>query len=152
MTPRRPSRVGLLDVNLLIALAWPNHTHHDRARDWFRRHHRNGWATTPFTEAGFVRVSSNRAAVETATTPHLALQLLARMTAIAGHRFWVDDLTLVTGASGDSELITSYPDVTDAHLLAIAERHHGRLVTLDARIARLVGDRDPAVLDVQQPG
>ena len=27
--------IALPDVNVLIALAWPNHVHHDAARSWF---------------------------------------------------------------------------------------------------------------------
>ena len=30
------SRVGLLDVNVLIALFDPDHVHHEIAHDWFR--------------------------------------------------------------------------------------------------------------------
>lgn len=143
-------RCALLDVNVLIALAWPNHVHHAPARQWFARHHRDGWATTPVSESGFVRVSSNRAAIATATTPALAMQLLAGMTALQGHEFWADDVTIVTGGRGDASLIISHRDVTDAHLLALAERHGGRLVTFDARISRLLGARDPGLLDVQK--
>ena len=74
-------RTALLDVNVLIALAWPNHAHHGAAHRWFDDAGRAGWATTPFTESGFVRVSSNRAAIPTATSPALALELLtARMS------------------------------------------------------------------------
>jgi predicted nucleic acid-binding protein len=29
--------ITLLDVNVLIALAWPNHVHHGIARNWFRK-------------------------------------------------------------------------------------------------------------------
>jgi predicted nucleic acid-binding protein len=32
----------LLDVNVLIALAWPNHVHHDLAQTWFERNRRHG--------------------------------------------------------------------------------------------------------------
>ena len=27
--------VALLDVNVLVALAWPNHVHHTQAHRWF---------------------------------------------------------------------------------------------------------------------
>ena len=27
---------ALLDVDVLVALAWPNHVHHDPARAWFK--------------------------------------------------------------------------------------------------------------------
>ena len=47
--------IALLDVNTLIALAWPNHSHHVAAHNWFATW-KGGWATTPFTEVGFVRV------------------------------------------------------------------------------------------------
>lgn len=52
---------ALLDVNLLVALAWPNHVHHQAALGWFQRNQAAGWATCPLTESGFVRVSSNSA-------------------------------------------------------------------------------------------
>lgn len=141
----------MLDVNVLVALAWPNHVHHVLARRWFDRHHREGWATTPVTELGFVRVSSNRSAIAGATTPAIAMELLRRLVSRAGHEFWVDDLRLVA-PEGPSELISSHREVTDTHLLCLAERWGGRLVTFDAGIARLLGDRDPASLDVQSAG
>lgn len=146
MTARRLRRGALLDVNVLIALAWPNHTHHQAAREWFDDNHRRGWATTPMTESGFVRVSSNRAAIATATSPKLAIELLVAMTALAGHEFWPDDLALVTGGLGNSDLIARHGDVTDAHLLALAERHNGAVITFDAGLRRLLGDRPAALL------
>ena len=36
---------GLLDVNVLLALAWPTHQHHGAAHQWFRQESRHGWAT-----------------------------------------------------------------------------------------------------------
>lgn len=143
------ARCALLDVNVLIALAWPNHTHHRTAHTWFEHHQQAQWATTAVTETGFVRVSSNRAAIAAATSPQLAIELLAAMTALGGHEFWVDDVPLVSAGSVDDGLITSHLAVTDAHLLALAERHGGTLVTFDKRIARLLGTHDPAVLSIQ---
>lgn len=148
MTPERVARPALLDVNVLIALAWPNHIHHPAAKAWFERHHRDGWATTPVSEAGFVRVSSNRAAMQPSTTPALAMELLGEMVRVEGHEFWVDDIPVVTGGRGDSSLIGSHRHVTDGHLVALAERHGGRLMTFDSRITRLLGDRDAALVDV----
>ncbi|MGH9896422.1 MAG: type II toxin-antitoxin system VapC family toxin, partial [bacterium] len=51
--------IGLLDFNVLVALAWPNHVHHQAAVKWFLTNQSGGWATSPLTESGFVRVSSN---------------------------------------------------------------------------------------------
>jgi uncharacterized protein len=47
----------LLDVNLLMALLWENHEHHQIARRWFRGF--ANFATCPVSQLGFARVSSH---------------------------------------------------------------------------------------------
>jgi uncharacterized protein len=37
--------IQLLDLNLLIALAWPSHVHHPQAHAWFADRAPSGWAT-----------------------------------------------------------------------------------------------------------
>jgi toxin-antitoxin system PIN domain toxin len=129
---------ALLDVNVLVALAWRNHIHHAETREWFDQNAPSGWATTPTTEVGFVRVSSNRAAMRTRTTPATAITMLTRLTALADHVFWPDSVRHVTADWLDRERVVGYHQVSDAHLLAVAAANHGRLVTLDGRIAQLV--------------
>lgn len=129
----------LLDVNVLVALAWPNHVHHAIALDWFHgRRGEEGWATCPITQNGFVRVSSNHRALPEARTPREALQLLGRITALPGHVFWVDDIGLDDSPFLDPARLVGYRQVTDAHLLAIALRHGGRLATLDRAVSALL--------------
>ncbi len=136
----------LLDVNLLVSLAWPNHVHHQWARKWFRATKGRRWATTPVTESGFIRVSSNRAAIPTAVSPGDALIMLERLRRVPGHVFLPDDIEGVVGNGLiDGQLVLSYRHVTDAHLLAVARRHGGCLATLDRGIAHLAGQ---AVKDV----
>jgi len=48
--------VHLLDVNVLIALGWPNHKHHASAHRWFSSIAAGGWATCPLTQCAFVRI------------------------------------------------------------------------------------------------
>ncbi len=141
-------RTALLDVNVLVALAWPNHAHHAAAHRWFDGKGRTTWATTPFTESGFVRVSSNRSAIPNATSPFLALELLTAMTGLDGHEFWVDDVAMVTAGQGDATAIRTHRDVTDAHLLALAERYEGALVTFDKHLPRLLGARPAELISV----
>lgn len=131
---------ALLDVNVLIALGWPNHAHHARARLWFRGHSAKGWATTPVTELGFVRISSNRKVMQVSTTPRIAMRQLAALTALEGHEFWPDDVRLVVGVGGDDGTVHTHRDVTDRHLIALAAGHGGRLVTFDARLHELAPD------------
>lgn len=47
----------LLDVNLLMALLWENHEHHQVARAWL--HGVTDFATCPVSQLGFTRVSSH---------------------------------------------------------------------------------------------
>lgn len=138
MSARRPVGPALLDVNVLIALAWPNHEGHSAARAWFDRESRRGWATSPVTETGFVRVSSNRGALATATTPRRAVDLLEQLTAMPGHAFWDDSVPLVTGGRVDLSELRGHRQVTDAHLVALCIANHGRLVTFDQAITDLV--------------
>jgi len=143
--------IPLLDVNVLVALAWPNHVHHRLARAWFEAQHAAGWATCPLTETGFVRISSNPRVVDEARTPAEAIVLLQRMLQVAGHRFWADDVS-VTQFSPETVRIHGYRQVMDAHLLALARRNGGRLATFDRRVADLLprdADRERHVLILQ---
>ncbi|HVH26005.1 MAG TPA: TA system VapC family ribonuclease toxin [Vicinamibacterales bacterium] len=130
--------VGLLDVNVLVALAWPNHIHHGVALDWFHGRARDGWATCSVTETGFVRVSSNEAVLPDARAPAEAAALLRRIVALPHHTFWKDDLRFAASPFVSLDKVIGYRQVTDAHLLGLALRHRGRLVTLDARIKALI--------------
>lgn len=125
---------ALLDVNVLIALGWPNHVHHAAAQR-FTQFSSNGWATTPITEAGYVRISSNRSVMQVSTTPAIAIAQLAAMTSLAGHTFWPDDVPLIVGSAGDRDAVSNHRRVTDCHLIALAARYGGRLVTFDAALA-----------------
>jgi hypothetical protein len=136
--------IGLLDVNVLVALAWPNHIHHEAAHGWFGAEGRHGWATCPLTESGFVRVSSNRKVVPAAVTPHEAILLLRRIVALPHHRFWEDDTSLAHSRFVAAERLQGYRQVTDAHLVALALRREGRLVTLDPAIRSLLPPGTPA--------
>jgi toxin-antitoxin system PIN domain toxin len=141
--------MDLLDVNLLLGLAWPNHVHHRAAQNWFRGRANDRWATTPVTESGFVRVSANRSAIPTAVTPTEALALLAEIRRVPGHVFLPDDLEGVVGEGFvPTERIVTYRQVTGAHLLAVARRHGARLATLDRGVAALAGDAGHDVITV----
>lgn len=137
--------IALLDVNLLVALAWPNHVHHDRAHHWFADHRQDGWATCPLTQSSFVRVSSNRNVIATATVPAAARAVLRRIVALPHHVFWADDIRFADSKLIDEGRLVGYRQVTDAHLLAIARRHDGCLATLDRGICELLPSAAAAV-------
>jgi toxin-antitoxin system PIN domain toxin len=128
----------LLDTNLLIALAWPQHIHHESAHDWFDKVGHSAWATCPLTQLAFVRLSSNPRIIPEAVSPREALEILKRITELSGHRFWRDEISPLEAAVFGSIALVGHRQVTDAYLLALAQHHDGRLATLDAGIAELI--------------
>jgi hypothetical protein len=130
--------VPLLDVNLLVALAWPNHVHHVQAHRWFRDRSQSGWATCSIVELGFVRVSSNARAIPAAVSPQEAMALLQRITALPGHQFWADDLRFADSPLVARSRVVGHQQVTDAHLVGLAQQRGGRLATFDVGARALV--------------
>lgn len=128
----------LLDVNVLVALLWPRHTQHAAAEKWFRRNRRHGWATCPFTEAGFVRIISNPSFSRDCLKPADAVKLLRENTAADDHRFWAVDFPIEDVHARFSNRFISHQQVTDAYLAAIAIKRGGVLVTFDSGILELV--------------
>ncbi len=127
----------LLDTNVLIALLWPSHAHHTRAVRWFTRHRSSGWATCPFTQAGFVRIVSNPAFSRDAVTPCDAVGVLAANIGSKDHAFWPDELPLVEAVAFAGSKLLGHQQVTDAYLLGLVLRRGGKLATLDERITAL---------------
>ena len=126
----------LLDINVLIALAWPNHIHHEETTAWFESRAALAFRTCPITQTGFVRISCNPAFTSGAVTPEEALGLLHKVVELPGHSFWPDDLPL-TNAFLPPVLLSGHRQITDGYLLALAIAHDGLLATLDRGIIAL---------------
>ena len=128
----------LLDVNVLIALFWPDHEAHDRAQQWFARKGRSGWATCPFTQAGFVRILSNPSFSTQAVTPHEAMRLLVANLNHSGHQFWKDEITFADAVQPFQARLKGHQQVADAYLLGLAMHQRGKLATFDKKIGSLL--------------
>jgi len=128
------SELLLLDVNVLLALAWPNHQFHAAATRRLESR-RDRWATCALTELGFIRLSSNPAVVPAAKTPVEAAALLAAMVKDPLHVY----LKSLSAPSDEEsirvfEKILGSKQVTDAYLLRLARQHRARLATFDTRL------------------
>jgi toxin-antitoxin system PIN domain toxin len=129
--------VYLLDINVLVALLWTNHEQHAIARDWFKSHHKSGWATCPLTQAGFVRVSSNPRVFRDAPLPAKALEVLQANLKGPAHRFWKDEIGFGQAVAPFATRLAGHQQITDAYLLGLAIRKRGVLATFDTGIASL---------------
>jgi predicted nucleic acid-binding protein len=100
---------------------------------------RDRWATCALTELGFIRLSSNPAAVLAAKTPAEAAALLAAMVKDPLHVY----LKSLSPPSDEEsiqvfERIFGSKQVTDAYLLRLARQHRAKLTTFDSKLRALV--------------
>ena len=128
----------LLDVNVLLAMAWPNHQFHVAAIEALSS--RNRWATCALTQLGFIRLSSNPAAIATAKSPQEAAALLARLVADSLH-IYLDSLPAPAseGWRDAFAMLLGHQQVTDAYLLKLAAANNAVIVTFDRRLESLAG-------------
>ena len=134
----------LLDVNVLIALAWSSHVHHRGAQRWFGRRRKAGFRTCPLTQMGFVRLSCNPHFTPDAVAPGAALALMAQIASLPDHEFWPDDLP-IKEALAEAQPILGHRQITDAYLIALAVAHGGVLATLDPGVLALPNSGDGIV-------
>jgi hypothetical protein len=125
---------SLLDVNMLLALFDPEHMFHAKAGAWWRAHRESGWASSPTTQNGALRIASG-ASYSNPIKLADAILILRQWTAAPGHVFWPDDVSLIDPAVIDHDHLLGRRQITDVYLLALAVKHGGRLVTLDRGIS-----------------
>jgi toxin-antitoxin system PIN domain toxin len=121
------SKVYLLDSNVLIALATPEHSLNARAAAWFLKGHR--FATCPITQGALFRFHL-RAGVE--ATAESAKLLLESMSSLPRHEFWPDDVSFLDIPTRG---IVGHRQVTDAYLVLLARKHGGSVATMDKALA-----------------
>ena len=123
----------LLDVNVLVAWGWANHTGHDQVTQWLSRMKQtsgNFFLTSAIPELGFVRVSGHRSVG--LISPEEAGRVLSGMLQTLGqqHVFLPDDQS----ATQWPAWCQTANHTTDAHLLVLAQAHGAELATLDQGI------------------
>jgi uncharacterized protein len=143
---RRVALTGfLLDANALIALGWPSHEHHQQIHEWFKVNAKKGWATTPFTQAAFVRVISQPAFSNGAIGPREAAELLTRSTSNRYHSFLALDIEIAEVIGICTGGLMGHRQLTDAYLLASAMKTSRKLLTFDSGLKQLLAtDRERA--------
>lgn len=131
----------LLDVNVLVAMAWPHHVAHEKVQAWLSQHAHEGWATCPLTQTAFVRILSNPAVSSYAPAPSDALALLQANLVHPAHKFWADDLSFVEALEPLTSRLSGHQQVADAYLLGLAIHKKGKLATMDRAISSLLPEK-----------
>lgn len=123
----------LIDVNVLVAWGWSDHTDHARAARWIgkiARSNADKLFTSAIPQLGFVRVSVQRSLGQ--ITPEMAGKVLVGMLSALGptHQFIADGTDSLAWPSW----CHSAARTTDAHLVMLANQHNATLATLDTAI------------------
>jgi uncharacterized protein len=125
----------LLDINVLLAIAWPQHIHHAKVKRWLLSQTGGGKlsiATCPITQLGFLRISMNIKGY--AADFESARSLLTSLVNHESfeHSFWMDDFSILSGRLKSN---LGPNQLTDAYLAALAENQDdGKLATFDTGI------------------
>lgn len=141
-------KTALLDINILTALLWPAHEHHEGAHRWFGGRAAAPWATCPLTQLGFVRIVSNPAFSRDALSPVDAVALLAGNLGHPAHQFWSDSLQVPAAIKEMETGLQGFKQLTDAYLLALAHRRKGVLATFDRGLRTIAGGSFAGALEV----
>ena len=122
----------LLDVNVLLAYRYSDHTFHRRVSDWITSLEAESdpprLATCTIVEIGFVRIASGKsglAANVAAARADLRSVKKKLSLALVGDELPGDQLP---------NWVTRYWQTTDGHLLELATRYQMRFATLDRGI------------------
>jgi toxin-antitoxin system PIN domain toxin len=144
-------RTYLLDVNVLMGLAWEKHQLHKPAVRWMQSKRRFAWATCALTQGSFVRISSSQG--ESGPLFADAWDALQLLTKEPAHHFWSLDRGVFEIEPAILERIYGPKQITDALLLDLAIRNGGTLATFDAGIRALFppGDRYSKYLEILDP-
>ena len=126
---------SLFDVNVLLALMDRDHVHRQAVRAWWSVEQPHGWASSPISQNGFLRIISQPSYSRPRPISD-ATAILTRATARDDHAFWPDDVTILNTGLVDHTRLLGPRQITDIYLLALAVKNGGRLVTLDTAISR----------------
>ena len=124
---------ALLDVNVLIALLDSGHIHHRRVTDWLADNIDEGWASTPITQNGCIRILSQPRYPNSVPAAQVAARL-AEAVQHPSHAFWPDSISLLHPGNFSWDRVLTSRHVTDVYLLALAVVNGGHFVTLDRGI------------------
>lgn len=130
----------LLDVNLLIALIWPEHAHHRIASRWLGNSNEQGFATCAMTESAFLRLIRNPLICPDGPTMKAALSILDQIHLMPGYSY-IETMPspLEPVFKKLISLTQGYRQIPDAYLLGVAAHNGIKLATLDSKLVDTFG-------------
>lgn len=129
----------LLDVNVLLALAWKNHVHHRPARAWFLGLRHRPWATCPLTSLGFLRLSCQETVVGVQVRPDEAVLALESMIrTLPRHEYWPTAPALPEALLSFLPHLVGQRQFNDSLLFAWVVEKKSKLASFDTGLRHLL--------------
>ncbi|WP_263354475.1 TA system VapC family ribonuclease toxin [Acidicapsa acidisoli] len=129
----------LLDINVLLGIAWQDQQSHTTVFPWFKSTGRQNFATCAISQSGFVRISSSVQFRPNPVSIKEAFQALTTLIEMPGHTFWPIDIGILEATASFADKLFGPLQLTDAYLLGLAITNGGTLVTRDRAIPQLAG-------------
>jgi len=126
----------LPDVNILVALFDPAHSHHRIVTRWFSSPGLK-WGVCAFTEAGFLRVATRTTAGR--YTLNGAADIVRSFSNDPNFTYWPIRSSWTSLTEPFHGRLYGHQQVTDAYLLGLAIEENSVLVTLDKGIRSMAG-------------
>jgi hypothetical protein len=128
----------LLDVNILVALFDPAHSHHRIVARWFSSPGLR-WGVCAFTEAGFLRIATSTTAGR--YTLKGAADIVRSFSNDPNFTYWPIRSSWTSLTESFHGRLYGHQQITDAYLLGLAIEEDGILVTLDKAIRSMAGPK-----------
>jgi uncharacterized protein len=124
--------IYLLDVNVLLAAGIQGHEFHEHTANWMNQAAagKEAFATCAITELGFLRIALQASYTGPAVTYGQKLLALLKSSRQFPFQFLVDD----RDAAQLPQWVKRPKQITDGHLVALAEARGAVLATLDKKI------------------
>ena len=109
------------------------HIHHGVVTGWMANNMDSGWASSPMTQNGCIRILSQPGYPNPVPAARVANRL-AEATRHSSHMFWADSISVLHPGFLMWDRVLSSRHVTDVYLLALGIQIGGCFVTLDRGI------------------
>jgi predicted nucleic acid-binding protein len=120
---------------------WPRHDGHSAAHAWFAEEGSKAWASNALTQLGTLRLLTHPAVTKGVVSAIEAAQIVRALTAHEGHQLWPMEEIGMADWGALAERIHGRRQWTASRLLVEVVRRDGGLVTFDAGMKTLAGER-----------
>ncbi|UJP11663.1 hypothetical protein L2X99_05530 [Microbacterium sp. KUDC0406] len=132
-------------MNVLLALTWTDHVHHDLAHERFAS--TESWSTTSITEIGLLRLMMTESVIGRPVPAVQALEQVRALRRAEGWSWISGDVSPTTWVVAGG-VLRGHRQVTDLHLVNVAAANNAVLATFDSGIQRSLRPQERSFVEL----